>query len=169
MAINGWHWRGAERSGATLPGLKYWLFVVAARFGGELFGQHRWLYAAKQVAIGTLLLVGYLLATRRARYAGAERALCLALWAHRDTRLSGYQLRRVAGVKMGQLYYLLANLERRGWVVAEWGEPFEGRNGKPVRRRLYRLTRIGVDKVFRIITPPANPQPDSPINQPRSI
>jgi DNA-binding PadR family transcriptional regulator len=54
----------------------------------------------------------------------------------------GYELMRITGVKSGSLYPILDQLERAGWLEAQWEELREGRAGRPPRR-WYRLTALG--------------------------
>ncbi len=48
----------------------------------------------------------------------------------------------VLQINQGSLYPALYRLERKGWIVAEWGQSPEGRKIK-----LYTLTEMGMDQL----------------------
>jgi DNA-binding PadR family transcriptional regulator len=62
-------------------------------------------------------------------------------------KLSGYPISRAGMVHSGNVYVILARLERTGWVAADW------EHGKPEgqRRRFYRLTRYGQAQALKLL------------------
>lgn len=59
----------------------------------------------------------------------------------------GLDLCRRAGVSSGAVYLILADLEQRQWVAADWEEGVEGR--RP--RRHYGITGKGIDPLTAIL------------------
>jgi PadR family transcriptional regulator PadR len=55
----------------------------------------------------------------------------------------GLELSKRSGLKPGTIYPILDRLLKAGWVERRWEEIDPAAEGRP-RRRLYRLTRIGV-------------------------
>jgi PadR family transcriptional regulator, regulatory protein PadR len=64
-----------------------------------------------------------------------------------DTRgeISGAEIGRMTNLASGTLYPILMRLEEAGWAESRWevGDPH--RLGRP-RRRLYRITGVGIRK-----------------------
>jgi DNA-binding PadR family transcriptional regulator len=69
----------------------------------------------------------------------AQKALILRVLSVPGLRLTGLALCREAGIKSGAHHPILAELERDGLVVSEWG-PVEP--GRAARRRYYRLAPL---------------------------
>jgi DNA-binding PadR family transcriptional regulator len=70
----------------------------------------------------------------RRRSSSQTRDLLAALAADADRWRHGYDLSQETGLASGTLYPILARLERRGLLEAEWQQ----------RRHVYRLTAEGV-------------------------
>jgi PadR family transcriptional regulator PadR len=60
-----------------------------------------------------------------------------------DHEWYGLELSKRSGLKPGTIYPILDRLLKAGWVERRWEEIDPAVEGRP-RRRLYRLTRIGV-------------------------
>jgi PadR family transcriptional regulator, regulatory protein PadR len=60
-----------------------------------------------------------------------------------DREWYGLELSKRSGLKPGTIYPILNRLLKAGWVERRWEEIDPVAEGRP-RRRLYRLTRIGV-------------------------
>lgn len=65
------------------------------------------------------------------------------LLADTDTEWYGLNLSKRSGLKPGTIYPILARLLDAGWVERRWEDIDPAQAGRP-KRRLYRLTRIGV-------------------------
>jgi DNA-binding PadR family transcriptional regulator len=65
-------------------------------------------------------------------------------------RLSGYPISRAAMVGSGNVYLILARLERLGWVSSEWETPNPLPEGAG-RRRFYSLTLEGRKRVLEVL------------------
>jgi PadR family transcriptional regulator PadR len=85
-----------------------------------------------------------------------------------DQECYGLELSRVAGLKTGTIYPVLARLEQAGWLSSRWEDTVPSEAGRP-RRRLYRLTGEGeaaasralgthLDRVAPMSTPRRLPQ-----------
>lgn len=57
--------------------------------------------------------------------------------------LSGAEIARSTGLASGTLYPILFRLEKSGWLASHW-EEVEASEAKRPRRRLYRLTGLGL-------------------------
>jgi DNA-binding PadR family transcriptional regulator len=66
------------------------------------------------------------------------------------SRLSGYPISRAAMVGAGNVYLILARLERLGWVCSEWETPNPLPDGRG-RRRFYSLTLTARAKVLEVL------------------
>jgi PadR family transcriptional regulator PadR len=62
----------------------------------------------------------------------------------------GLELVRATGVKSGTLYPLLDRLETDGLVTSRWEDADPHEVGRP-RRRLYRLTGLGVHEARQVL------------------
>lgn len=60
-----------------------------------------------------------------------------------DREWYGLELSKRSGLKPGTIYPILGRLLEAGWVERRWEEIDPATEGRP-RRRLYRLTRIGM-------------------------
>ena len=65
-------------------------------------------------------------------------------------RLSGYPISRAAMVGSGAVYVILGRLERLGRVCSEWETPNPQPPGEG-RRRFYRLTAFGRERVLEVL------------------
>jgi len=65
------------------------------------------------------------------------------LLADADAEWYGLSLSKRSGLKPGTIYPILARLLEAGWVERRWEDIDPAQEGRP-KRRLYRLTRIGV-------------------------
>jgi len=61
----------------------------------------------------------------------------------------GFGVAQTTGLRSGTLYPILARLEKLGWVTSTWESP--GDEARGPRRRLYRLTREGVEEGTRAV------------------
>jgi len=59
----------------------------------------------------------------------------------------GLGLMRATGLRSGIMYPILSRLEDDGWLQARWEE----RDEPGPRRRLYRLTKLGKDRVATLV------------------
>jgi len=66
-----------------------------------------------------------------------------ALMSDGSDGLSGAEIGRTAQLCSGTLYPILFRLEQAGWVRGRWERQTPEALGRP-RRRLYRLTKLGV-------------------------
>ena len=66
-----------------------------------------------------------------------------ALMASSHDELSGAEIGRATKLASGTLYPILARLEQAGWFESRWESEQPRALGRP-RRRLYRITAIGV-------------------------
>lgn len=69
------------------------------------------------------------------------KVLKLFLTAPRD-ELSGLEISKRAGVRVGTIYPVLARLEEVGWLASDWENVDPSEAGRP-RRRFYRITALG--------------------------
>jgi PadR family transcriptional regulator, regulatory protein PadR len=76
----------------------------------------------------------------------ALKALKLLSDASRGDGLSGAEISRQTGIGSGTLYPMLARLEEAGWLDGNW-EKIDPREAARPRRRLYKLTPLGVRSV----------------------
>ena len=88
---------------------------------------------------------------RARRSSPQTRDVLAALAADADRWRHGYDLSKETGLASGTLYPILARLERRGLLEAEWQQ----------RRHVYRLTAEGVRHAR------AEPAQPSPLGRPR--
>jgi hypothetical protein len=154
--------RKRMNEGGFVLGLKFWMLIVALTYVCGAIIQ-AWDEATLVVAGETATIVSYMLFTRRARKAQAERAVILSLWAHKDAELglTTGQLNAVAGLDIDAMsvHDVLWKMEAAELVSSEWGEAFRTSLGGEVpRRRLYRLTEEGKAQVAQLIEPPKRPQ-----------
>jgi PadR family transcriptional regulator, regulatory protein PadR len=63
-----------------------------------------------------------------------------------EAGLSGAEIGRATGLLSGTLYPILMRLEQAGWLESKWEEDEPHKLGRP-RRRLYRITGLGVKSV----------------------
>ena len=63
--------------------------------------------------------------------------------------LSGADVQRRCGLASGTLYPILLRLEAAGWFVSHWEALDPVKAGRP-RRRLYRLTRTGLERTREV-------------------
>lgn len=68
-----------------------------------------------------------------------------------DREWYGLELSKRSGLKPGTIYPILDRLLKAGWVERRWEEIDPAAEGRP-RRRLYRLTRIGVPAAEAALT-----------------
>jgi len=61
----------------------------------------------------------------------------------------GFGVAQATGLQSGTLYPILARMEKLGWVTSTWESPNDEARGP--RRRLYRLTREGVEEGTRAV------------------
>jgi DNA-binding PadR family transcriptional regulator len=60
-----------------------------------------------------------------------------------QAELSGAEIAKSTGLASGTLYPILFRLEKSGWLASHW-EEVEASEVKRPRRRLYRLTGLGM-------------------------
>ena len=67
--------------------------------------------------------------------------------------LVAHEVRDRSGAKdliaYGNLYRVLERMEKAGWLVSAWESPELATNERRPRRRLYRLTALGISAVQR--------------------
>jgi PadR family transcriptional regulator, regulatory protein PadR len=63
--------------------------------------------------------------------------------------LSGADVHKRSGIASGTLYPILLRLEAAGWFVSRWETIDPASAGRP-RRRLYRLTRVGLARASSV-------------------
>lgn len=67
------------------------------------------------------------------------------------SQLSGADIHRRCGIASGTLYPILLRLEAAGWFTSNWEAVDPASVGRP-RRRLYRLTSMGLKRVGEVFT-----------------
>lgn len=65
-------------------------------------------------------------------------------------KLWGFDLGKRSKLPSGTIYPLLARLERNGWVVADWEEIDESKEGRR-KRRYYQLTELGSREAEKVL------------------
>jgi len=66
-------------------------------------------------------------------------------------RLSGADVMRIVGLQSGTVYPLLLRFETHGIVESDWEEQPPEKLGRP-RRRLYRLTAVGISTAQSVLS-----------------
>jgi PadR family transcriptional regulator PadR len=64
-------------------------------------------------------------------------------------QLAGAEVNQRCGIASGTLYPILLRLESAGWFVSQWESIDPSTAGRP-RRRLYRLTSIGLRRASEV-------------------
>ena len=64
--------------------------------------------------------------------------------AHPDVDWFGYRLAQATGLRSGSVHENLIRLENAGWIEARWEEAEHEEPHRGPRRRLYRLTPLGL-------------------------
>lgn len=67
------------------------------------------------------------------------------------SQLSGADIHRRCGIASGTLYPILLRLEAAGWFTSNWESVDPASVGRP-RRRLYRLTSMGLKRASEVFT-----------------
>jgi PadR family transcriptional regulator, regulatory protein PadR len=79
------------------------------------------------------------------RLTGPVLKILGALMSYTGNEISGAEIGRIAKLASGTLYPILIRLEHAHWVESRWETENPHALGRP-RRRLYRLTGVGVKK-----------------------
>lgn len=72
-------------------------------------------------------------------------ATSLVLRAIATNHVHGFQIMEVTGLPSGTVYPVLRRLELQGYLASTWEAEDEAHDAGRPRRRLYRLTRLGVE------------------------